>query len=145
MALPHHAATSEGEPPRALALPGPLSCGWPSACDQGLLPPSESGDRQRVAEGRSGVRNSPPTMAMSEVELEADVAKSSNRVLTYMNDDHADPILAYALAYGEGCEAAQSAVISSLNSKGFVLTVALPGGDDDHRNTSLTYNKTLRL
>jgi hypothetical protein len=64
---------------------------------------------------------------MGGEELEAEIAKSADRVMKHMNEDHGDSIKAYARAYG-GEPEATAAVISGLNAEGFVLTVTLPGG-----------------
>lgn len=64
--------------------------------------------------------------AMSST-LDADLAKSATRVITHMNDDHTDSLLAYAAFYA-GLQNATSARMSGLTSKGFELDVTLIDG-----------------
>ena len=59
--------------------------------------------------------------------LEADLAKMEARVVTHMNDDHADSLLAYAV-YFAGLTDAQSAKMSGLTTSGFELEVAMADG-----------------
>ena len=66
-------------------------------------------------------------MALSSEELKADVEKSVKRVMTHMNDDHADSVKAYARAYGGEPDAA-AAVITGLTVDGFVLAVTMADG-----------------
>ena len=66
-------------------------------------------------------------MALSSEELKADVEKSAKRVMTHMNDDHADSVKAYARAYGGEPDAA-AAVITGLTVDGFVLAVTMADG-----------------
>ena len=127
-----------GRRPATAPLPrASWQCPWRQAASQRryATTPSDTATSKTQVGNKRGRRckarsaaSSPPAAAaapppMSEADLEADIAKSAKRVLSHMNDDHADSIHAYAQAYGDGCEAAQSAVISSLTTKGFVLTV----------------------
>ena len=59
--------------------------------------------------------------------LEDGLAKSATRVITHMNDDHADSLLAYATYYA-GFKDAKSAKMSGLTVEGFVLDVTLEDG-----------------
>jgi len=72
------------------------------------------------------------TPAMASVppvvsQLETDLAKHAPRVITHMNDDHADGLVAYARAFGNPpCPDAVGAVLVGVESAGFVLRVSLP-------------------
>lgn len=63
----------------------------------------------------------------SSMSIAEALAKSSTRVITHMNDDHADSLLAYAI-YFAGLSNAKSARMSALNVEGFVLDVVLDDG-----------------
>ena len=64
--------------------------------------------------------------------LEEDLAKSANRIITHMNDDHADSLLAYAAFYGE-LPNATSARMAGLSVHGFELDVTLADGSRQKR------------
>lgn len=55
------------------------------------------------------------------------LAKSSTRVITHMNDDHSDSLLAYAI-YFAGLKDATSATMAGLTVEGFLLNVTLKDG-----------------
>lgn len=66
---------------------------------------------------------------MGDGDLDAELQKHAGRVISHMNDDHTDSILAYALAFASGCSDAESARMSGLNTQGWVLEVTLAGGE----------------
>ena len=59
--------------------------------------------------------------------LEADLERMSSRIITHMNADHADSLLAYAV-YFAGLTDARSAKMSGVNTTGFELDVTLASG-----------------
>ena len=59
--------------------------------------------------------------------LEADLSKSAARVITHMNDDHPDSLVAYAAFYGK-LRDARSARMTALTTRGFELEVTMADG-----------------
>lgn len=55
------------------------------------------------------------------------LAKSATRIITHMNDDHSDSLLAYAHHYA-GLKDAKAATMSGLNVDGFILSAKLKDG-----------------
>lgn len=60
-------------------------------------------------------------------DLASSLAKMADRVITHMNDDHADSILAYAHFYAK-LTGATSAKMTGLSVSGFELQVAMADG-----------------
>ena len=60
-------------------------------------------------------------------KLETDLAKSASRIITHMNDDHSDSLVAYAAFFAK-IEDATSACMTGLTPAGFLLDVTLKDG-----------------
>jgi hypothetical protein len=69
---------------------------------------------------------------MAAEDLDAALAKSAQRVVRHMNEDHADSLLAYAHFFG-GIKTASKAQMTGLSSQGFELDVMLPDGSVQHK------------
>ena len=82
---------------------------------------------------RNDARSSATDDAVEVVDmavLEADIQRSAPRVMKHMNEDHAASLKAYALAFGKHPDAAktQSAIMTGLDTEGFILELTLTDG-----------------
>jgi len=105
-----------------------------SALEKSTTPDSDAGDKDATSK---------------RAKLEADVAKSANRVMKHMNDDHEDSLVAYVLAFATEVEGAvdkedallknvlrgklliRSVKITTVDADGFLLEVRVVDKDAD--------------
>ena len=67
--------------------------------------------------------------------LDADIQKSAPRVMKHMNEDHADSLKAYVLAFGtptEICQRCESAILTGLDIDGFILDIIVRNDRNDN-------------
>lgn len=79
---------------------------------------------------------------MASSTLDEELQNHAVRVITHMNEDHSDSVLAYAHYYAK-LPTAVAACLTGLNSKGFVLTADLSDGTIKE-NIFIPYNKPLQ-
>jgi len=67
-----------------------------------------------------------PAGGDGDSNVDADLAKSRDRIITHLNNDHGDSLLAYASHYAK-LTGATAARLTDLSSKGFTLDVTVSG------------------